>query len=238
MAQPFIFSLIDKAVFDYNLISDNDRILVGASGGKDSTALIEYFSKRMLRGKKKGNDFEFKALNIHSDFAPELPSCIVSLYKEWKADYESIDVNILERLKEGKKMSCYWCSTQRRTELINYAIKNGYNKIALGHHLDDILETLLMNMTEKGELSTMPPLLKYDNYPLTIIRPLCYIPEEKIIEHAKISGYYGFTCTCNYQENSTRKAARTKLGMLTDGDVNKKMHIFNSLKNIYPSYLP
>ena len=135
-------------------------------------------------------------------------------------------------------MSCYWCSTQRRTELLNYAIKNGYNKIALGHHMDDILETFIMNMINKGEISTMIPKLQYENYPVTIIRPLCYISEDRLITHAKQMGYAGFTCTCNYQENSFRKLARKKLEDLTDGDLIKKEHIFNSLKNIQKNYLP
>ena len=120
---------------------------------------------------------------------------------------------------------------------LNYAIKNGYNKIALGHHKDDILETFLMNMIEKGELSTMIPKLKYEKYPVSIIRPLCYVNEESIIEYARKEGYLGFTCTCSYQDNSTRKEARKKLDLLTDGDIKKKNHIFNSLKNVRRDYL-
>ncbi|MCQ2592826.1 MAG: tRNA 2-thiocytidine biosynthesis TtcA family protein [Treponema sp.] len=230
-----LFSLIDKAVFDYNLIEGGDRILVGASGGKDSTALIEYFANRMRR---PDCNFEYKALNIQSDFSPAFPKEIEDFFKVWQVPFERLDVNILERVKAGQKMSCYWCSTQRRTELINYAIKNGYNKIALGHHLDDILTTLLMNMLNKGEFSTMVPRLKYDNYPVTIIRPLVYVAEERLVENAVEKGYAGFTCSCDYQENSDRKNARQKLELLTGGDLILKEHLFNSLKNVQIQYLP
>lgn len=232
---PKISSLIDKAVFDYNLIEPGDRILVGASGGKDSTVLIEYFSNRV---KRPDCNFEYKALTIQSDFAPAVPEKIVSKFLEWNVPYEVLNVDILARVKSGQKMSCYWCATQRRTELLNYAIVNGFNKIALGHHLDDILETLIMNMVEKGEFSTMIPKLKYDKYPVTIIRPLCYIAEERIIAHANEAGYAGFTCTCNYQENSARKLARKKLESLTDGELVKKERLFASLKNVQKLYLP
>lgn len=233
--EPKLSSLIDKACFDYSLIVPGDRILIGASGGKDSTALIEYFSNRLKRPDCK---FEYKALNIKSDFAPDFPPGILDLFREWEVPFESIAVNILERVKDGQKMSCYWCSTQRRTELLNYAIKNGFNKIALGHHMDDILETFLMNMLNKGEFSTMIPSLKYENYPVTIIRPLCYVAEERIIQHSKTQGYYGFTCTCNYQDNSTRKGARQQLETLTQGKIELKEKMFNALKNVKTEYLP
>lgn len=235
MPQPFLFNLIDKAVFDYDLIKKGDRILIGASGGKDSTALIEYFSKRH---KRPDADFSFFALNIRTDFGGEIPQKIRSLFTDWQVPFESVFVDVNGRLKQGRKMSCYWCSTQRRKELIDYALKNGYNKIALGHHLDDILETLLMNALDKAELSTMTPSLKYENYPLQIIRPLCYASEDTIIEHAQAGGYRGWTCTCGYQDNSTRKDARRRLELLTDGDRRKKEHLFNALKNIRPEYLP
>ena len=232
---PRLSSLIDKAVFDYHLIENGDRILIGASGGKDSTALIKYFADRARR---PDCDFEYKALFIKSDFAPDFPAGIADLFGQWSVPFEQLNVNVLERVKPGQKMSCWWCSTQRRTELLNYAIANGYNKIALGHHMDDILETLLMNMLNKGELAAMPPRLKYDKFPVTVIRPLCYVSEAHLIEHAKAAGYAGFTCTCNYQDNSDRKEARRKLEELTGGSQAKKERLFASLRNIQPLYLP
>ena len=233
--QPKLSSLIDKACFDYHLIEKGDRILIGASGGKDSTALIKYFADRSRR---PDCDFEYKALFIKSDFAPDFPAGIRELFGQWEVPFEQLDVNVLERVKPGQKMSCWWCSTQRRTELLNYAIAKGYNKIALGHHMDDILETLIMNMLNKAELASMPPSLKYDNFPVTVIRPLCYVSEARLIEEARTGGYAGFTCTCDYQDNSGRKEARAKLEALTDGDEAKKERLFNSMKNIQPLYLP
>lgn len=230
-----LYSLIDKVIFDYDLIKKGDRILIGASGGKDSTALIEYFANRK---KRPDADFEFTALNIQTEFGGALPEDIVKLFKEWNVDLKVIEIDVQERLKEGRKMNCYWCSTQRRTELNRYAMANGYNKIALGHHLDDVLETLLMNALQKGELGTMIPSLTYEKYPVTVIRPLYYAPEEVIIEHAKQRGYYGYTCTCNFQDNSTRKAAREKIRIITDGDAVLKHHLLDALKNIKTEYLP
>ncbi len=233
--QPKLSSLIDKACFDYKLIEKGDRILIGASGGKDSTALIKYFADRSLR---PDCGFEYKALFIKSDFAPDFPAGIRDLFVQWGVPFEELDVNVLERVKPGQKMSCWWCSTQRRTELLNYALANSYNKIALGHHMDDLLETLLMNMLNKGELASMPPCLQYDKFPVTIIRPLVYVSEERLIEEAENGGYAGFTCTCTYQDNSERKESRRKLEELTGGDQAKKERLFASLRNIQPLYLP
>ena len=120
---------------------------------------------------------------------------------------------------------------------MNYALQNGYNKIALGHHLDDILETFIMNMTEKGNLSTMIPKMQYEKWPVSIIRPLCYVSENRIISHVQKKGYSSFTCTCNFQNNSTRKTARKKLEILTEGSENKKQLIFKALKNVQKEYL-
>jgi tRNA(Ile)-lysidine synthase TilS/MesJ len=101
-------------------------------------------------------------------------------------------------------MNCYWCSTQRRTELLKYAIEHNFNKIALGHHLDDIIETFFMNMTAKGELSAMPVLLKYRKYPVSLIRPLAYLEEQQIISCAAEQDILRAVCTCPYGLNSRR----------------------------------
>lgn len=235
MPQPLIFRMIDKAVYDYNMIEKNDRILVGASGGKDSTALIEYFANR---AKRPDCDFEFKALHVSTEITKPLDSELERLFASWGVKTEEKYVDVLGRIKEGHKMNCWWCSTQRRTELLNYAIENGFNKIALGHHLDDILETLLMNAVEHGNLATMPPRLKYKKFPVSIIRPLCYVPVARIKEHAENSGYASVTCTCTYQANSGRKDARKKLDVLTDGIDEKKQRFFQALRNIQTEYLP
>ena len=235
MPQPILFSLIDKVIYDYNLIQDGDKILIGASGGKDSTALIEYFANRV---KRPNCNFEYKALAIQSDFSPAFPENIKNLFDKWNVPFEIVDVDIMARLKPGRKMNCYWCSTQRRSELLKYAMENGFNKIALGHHLDDVLETLLMNMIDQRKLTAMPPLLTYDNYPVSIIRPLSYAPEDLIIEHATLGGFIGWTCTCNYQENSGRKKARSRLEQLTGGNALEKRRLFEALRNIKPEYLP
>ena len=235
MAQPLLFSLIDKAIYDYKMIVPGDRILLGASGGKDSTALIEYFAQR---SKRRSADFEFKCIHIHSEITPSLNEELFSMFRQWDVEVESIFVDVLNRVKPGRKMNCYWCSTQRRTELLKYAMDNGYNKIALGHHLDDILETMLMNMLDKGEFATMPPVMRYDNYPCQIIRPLCYTDEQTIIDHGTEMGYIVSTCTCNYQETSRRKDARKSIEFITGGDKIKKNKLFQSMKNILTDYLP
>ena len=93
-------------------------------------------------------------------------------------------------------------------------------------------------MLNRGELSTMPPILKYEKYPLKVIRPLCYATEDTIIEHAKDASYISSTCTCTYQDNSERKAARSKLESLTDGSKIKKERIYSALHNVLTDYLP
>ncbi|MBQ9495218.1 MAG: tRNA 2-thiocytidine biosynthesis protein TtcA [Treponema sp.] len=232
---PKLSSLIDKAVFDYNMIEDGDAILIGASGGKDSTALVEYFANRARRPRC---NFSFKAVHIQSDFAPPFSPKIISLFDSWHVPFAIIDVDVRARIKQHHKMNCWWCSMQRRTELVQYAIAHKFNKIALGHHLDDILETLLMNMLNKSELSTMPPRFAYNKYPVTIVRPLCYASVEALVRHAHENGWSSCTCTCNYQDNSGRKEARAALQAITCGNEAKKMHLFESLKNIQNAYLP
>lgn len=230
-----VFSLIDKAVFDFSLLEDGDSILIGASGGKDSTILAEYLSQRK---KQRRENFSLAALHIGTDISPPLSEEIKALYKDWGIALHIQDFSVLDRVREGKKMNCWWCSTQRRTELNNFAIEHGFNKIALGHHLDDMLETLLMNALSKGELSTMPPRLKYGKYPVTIIRPLILCDEKTIISHANEYNFSSLTCTCSYQDNSARKDARSKLSDLTDGSYNSKMKLVQALKNIKTEYLP
>ncbi len=235
MPQPLLFRLTDKAVFDYKLIEPGDRILAAASGGKDSTAMIEYLANRRRR---PSADFDLRALYIQSEFGGAFPPDIARLFEKWEVPLDSVRIDVTGRLKSGRKMNCFWCSTQRRTELLKYAVANGFNKLALGHHMDDILETFVMNALEKGTLSAMPPRLSYRDYPVVIIRPLCYAAEETVVAHAAERGYIGWTCSCGFADKSARLAARRRLDALTDGGRAKKERLFRALKHIEPEYLP
>jgi tRNA 2-thiocytidine biosynthesis protein TtcA len=126
-------------------------------------------------------------------------------------------------------MNCYWCSTQRRTELIKYAVENGFNKIALGHHLDDIIETFFMNLCAKGELLTMPISLKYRKFPVSLIRPLAYLEERQIIDCAGEQNILKAACTCPYGINSNRRDMRQRIAELTGGSGAVKRRILKAL---------
>ena len=234
-AENTIAKLSETAIRRYEMIQENDRILVGISGGKDSTILV-----RDLAIKKRWWPVNYKlfALHIKSDVGqqPDI-SYLTSLLCELGIEYESLTVPVIGRLKPGRKMNCWWCSTQRRTELIRYAMANGFTKICLGHHLDDIVETLLMNMLHKGQFATMPPVVKYDKYPLTIIRPLALCEEKQIIECATDLGLISSVCTCGFDGASRRKETRKKITQLTDHSSVLKRNLFASMSDVRKEYL-
>ena len=170
---------IDKAIFGYGLIRPGDRVLVGLSGGKDSVTLAH-----QLAMKARGFSIPFQAAAVHirTEYADlEGLERLKELADSVGMPFEQITISVTGRLKPGRKMNCYRCSTQRRTELLRYAEANGFSRIALGHHMDDILETFLMNLTHRGEISTMLPVLRYDNYPQWIIRPLAWVTEQETV---------------------------------------------------------
>ncbi len=239
MALTNIEKLIAKAVKDYNLIEEGDRILLGASGGKDSTVLAWALSRRKVW---KNPNFTLEALRIAGDVPgggmdAGGAEALKTQFDEWNIPLHTVHVSIMGSVKQGHSMNCYWCSTIRRSELIDYAIKNNFNKIALGHHLDDILTTLLMNMTKKGEIATMIPKLQYEKYPLTVIRPLALVLEQSIRDFVKSMGWKAGTCSCSYGADGERKLYQKKLDDLTNGKEDAKRLLFASMSNIRREYL-
>ena len=225
---------IGRAIYDYKMIQDNDNILLGLSGGKDSFTLLYDLVNRKRSFPIK---YSVTAIHIHSDFCTCNSEYLSKFCEDLKIPYSKKDVSILKRLKPNKKMNCFWCANQRRLELVDFAIKNGFNKIALGHHLDDIIETFFMNIIYKSETSTMLPILKYDKYPITIIRPLALVKESMIIEFVRKNNLEAFTCKCDYSQNSKRKEIKAIIQSLSKDDDYIKLNIFNSMKNINNRYL-
>jgi len=214
-AGELVKKLVVKMVMERSLISEGDRILIAVSGGKDSTVLAWALSS--VRPALKFN-YELAALHISTDFcACCKKSALSKKLEEWGIPYNDLFVPVIGRLKEGEKMNCYWCSTQRRTELLKYAVENGFNKIALGHHLDDIVETFFMNLCAKGTLLAMPVLLNYRKYPVSLIRPLALLEEKQVIACAAQQNILKNACTCPYGQNSKRRDIRKRIAEFTGG---------------------
>ncbi|MCL2065959.1 MAG: tRNA 2-thiocytidine biosynthesis TtcA family protein [Treponema sp.] len=230
-----IKKLTHKAVMEYSLVSEGDRILIAVSGGKDSSILAWALS--MLRPALKIK-YELAALHISTDFCACCKKSVLSQnLEEWGIPFTDLFVPVIGRLKEGEKMNCYWCSTQRRTELLRYAVSNGFNKIALGHHMDDIVETFFMNLCSKGIMETMPVFLKYRKFPVSLIRPLALLEEKQIIACANELGILNASCTCPYGINSGRREMRKRIKDFTEGSGEVKRRILNALGTGEKNYL-
>lgn len=218
------------------MLEDGETVLVAVSGGKDSLLLLHYLIEKR---KKVPVDYRIKALHLNTDISPHthwtgFSDAVAALGVE----LDTVDISLRSRLAPGRRMNCYWCATQRRMELLKYAEAHGISKIALGHHMDDILETLLMNMMYKAEISTMLPVFRYDRLPFTIIRPLSLVHEKEIVNAVEELGYSGITSVCVCGESAKRKEIRKSLDYLCrEGDYIRDS-LFRAMENVRPRYLP
>ena len=234
-AGEIVRKLTIKAIMERSLVCKGDRILIAVSGGKDSSVLAWALSA-VMPALKFG--YELAAIHISTDFCacckkPDLSKRL----EDWGIPFTDLFVPVIGRLKEGEKMNCYWCSTQRRAELLRYAVENGFNKLALGHHLDDIIETFFMNLCAKGNMEAMPILLKYRKFPVSLIRPLGLLEEKQIIKCADELGIMKTACTCPYGINSGRRNMRGRLDVFTGGNGDVKRRILKALGTGSRDYL-
>jgi len=202
-----------KAMATYHLIEDDDRILVGLSGGKDSLLLLELLAKRarILHPRFEVEALHVRMENIHYEtdtsylqaFCDDLGVRLHVRTTRFEVDNLSHQNNQNARLHK-QKQPCFLCSWNRRKEMFNLAQELGCNKIALGHHQDDILHTALMNLCFQSRFASMPARLKMRKMPLTIIRPLCMIQEQDIKAYAELQGYQKQQKLCPYETNSHR----------------------------------
>ena len=200
-----------KAMATYHLIEDDDRILVGLSGGKDSLLLTELLANR---AKIDHPRFSVEALHVRME---NIQYETDTSYLQQFCDEQGVKLHLrTTRFEIGEetvndardarrqKQPCFLCSWMRRKEMFNLAQELGCNKIALGHHQDDLLHTALMNLTFQGRFDTMPARLRMRKMPLTIIRPLCLIEEADIKAYAEMKGYQKQKKICPYETNSHR----------------------------------
>lgn len=229
---------VGEAVTDFNMIDDGDRIMVCLSGGKDSYAMLDFLLA--LQGVAPIK-FELVAVNMDQK-QPGFPERVLPQYLEALGiEYHIIEkdtYSVVKQLIPEGKTTCGLCSRLRRGTLYEFADKIGADKIALGHHRDDIVETLFLNMFYGGRLAAMPPKLKSDDGRNVVIRPLAYCTEEDISAYAQYREFPIIPCDlCGSQENLQRQHIKSMLRGWEKESPERIQSIFAAMSNVQPSQL-
>lgn len=219
-----------RAFATYRLLEDGDRVLVGLSGGKDSLCLLEMLAKR---SRIDHPHFRVEAAHVRME----------NIAYETSTDYlerfcQSLGVPLhivtsrfsADSSQSKQKPVCFLCSWHRRKQLFNLAQRLECNKIALGHHQDDLLHTALMNIFYQGRFGTMPALMRMRKMPLSIIRPLCMVPESDIRRYAELRGYEKQLKTCPYEHDSQRTGMQRLFNQLEQNNPEIRYSLWNALE--------
>jgi tRNA 2-thiocytidine biosynthesis protein TtcA len=230
--------LVGQAIGDFGMIEDGDKVMVCVSGGKDSYAMLDILLK--LRERAPIN-FEIVAVNLDQkqpNFPAEiLPNYLKSLGVSFHIE-EQDTYSIVKRVIPEGKTTCGLCSRLRRGILYRVADELGATKIALGHHRDDILETLMLNMFYAGKLKGMPPKLRSDDGKHIVIRPLAYVPEKLLERYAADMNFPIIPCDlCGSQPNLQRQAMKQMLRDWEKQYPGRVENLFRSMHHIVPSHL-
>ena len=229
---------VGQAIADYNMIEDGDRVMVCLSGGKDSYTLLDIL--RQLRAKAP---VRFDLVAVHLDQkqpgydAGVLPGYLRSIGMRFEI-IEQDTYSVVKRVVPDGKTMCGLCSRLRRGALYAHAERNGFTRIALGHHRDDLVETLFLNMFYHSALKAMPPKLQSDDGKHIVIRPLAYCRESDIAEYAALKNFPIIPCNlCGSQETLQRKAIKQMLQDWERRFPGRTENVFRSMSSVVPSQL-
>lgn len=233
-----LLNYMGKAIADYSMIRRGDRILVCLSGGKDSYTLLTLLNKLRLRSRGRFEIFSYtldqgqpgwddRAMRAWLQ-ASGIPHVIEA------RDTYSV---VIDKIEEGKTY-CSLCSRLRRGNIYRFAAEHGFNKIALGHHRDDLIQSLLMSILYSGEIRSMPPKLLTDTRRHIVIRPLAYCQERDILAYAQLRDFPLIPCNlCGSQENMTRRKVKQLIQDLAGDNPKVPSNILNALGNLQVSQL-
>ena len=227
---------VAKGMVDYGLLEDGDRVLIGLSGGKDSLALTELLARRARIYKPR---FTVEAVHVVMRNIPyQSDTDYLRAFCEERGVPFTLYETEFDPSTDRRKSPCFLCSWNRRKALFTVAKEKGCNKIALGHHMDDILETLLMNQVFQGAFSTMPPRLVMKKFDMTIIRPLCLVHEADLEELAALHGYRKQVKHCPYEHDSHRTGMKDILRRLEAMNPEARYSLWGSMANVQEELLP
>lgn len=236
--QDHLQATVGRAIGDYRMIEDGDRVMVCMSGGKDSHALLDIL---LALQKRAPAAFSIVAVNIDQkqpNFPEEvLPDYLKRLGVEFKIVEADTYAVVKEKIPEGKT-TCSLCSRLRRGVIYRVARELGCNKIALGHHRDDVLETLFLNLFYGGRLKSMPPKLGSDSGEFIVIRPLYYCKEHDIERYARAMAFPIIPCDlCGSQDNLKRQTIKEMLTTWETAHPGRVDNIFRAIQHVTPSHL-
>lgn len=228
---------IVKALADFNMLQDQDKVMVAVSGGKDSSVILYLLNEIQ---KRAPYNFSIEAVMLDQKH----PGFSTATFKSW-VETLGIKLTIIERdtysiVKEKVqgRIYCSLCSKLRRAILYDHAAANGFTKIVLGHHRDDIIETLLLNIFYTGKMATMPAKLLSDDKRNIIIRPLVYVSEKEIIELAQLLAFPILPCNlCGSQEGMKRQRIKKLISSLETEIPELGSSVLGAMGNVHPSHL-
>ena len=225
-----------RATLGYSMLEDGDRKLVALSGGKDSLTLLQLMAERS---------------RIYKPRISVVAAHVTMTNIPYKADIEylkefcqglGVELHVLESgfdaSTDNRKSPCFLCSWNRRKALFTLAQEIGCNKIALGHNMDDFIETMLMNMTFQGAFSAMAPVMQMEKFPITVIRPLCLVNENDVEAYAKECNFPPQVKNCPYEKASNRASMKELLAHLETLNPEARYNIWGAMSNIQSELLP
>lgn len=225
----YVYKQMGRAIADYDMLKNNDRILVAVSGGVDSLSLLKLFE---LRRQHVPIDFELVVCFVDTNFVEVDKDSLIEYFKDSGFDYVIKDLTL-----DSKDINCFWCSWNRRKALFEAARQYNCNKIALGHTQDDIIETTLMNIFFRAEISTCPPRLEMFGGQIQMIRPLCYLNKQEIVNFAENFPFPIAHYECPYGKTSKREYVKNMIKELEEESPFVRKNIFRALGKIKEGYL-
>lgn len=233
-----LFHYLSRAAHDFDMIQKGDRVMACLSGGKDSFTMVSLLAQLRIESNYNFELFVFTLDQAQPGWNDEKLRAWLETrkipYEILRRDTYSI---VKEKIPEGKTY-CSLCSRLRRGNIYRYATEHGFNKIALGHHRDDLITTLLMSILYNGQIKSMPPKLLSDDGQNIVIRPLAYCQEQDIIEYAQEQAFPIIPCNlCGSQENLVRKKVKNLIQELALGNEKIPSNILHALQHIEPSHL-
>ncbi|MFC1528346.1 tRNA 2-thiocytidine biosynthesis TtcA family protein [Candidatus Latescibacterota bacterium] len=228
---------INRAFNEFDLIDGDDKVCVAVSGGKDSLSLLNLLleHKRFYAGK-----FSINAVHVVSDYNPHADSIkeyLREIFESVGIEYGLVEISVTTDENGNKKNpSCFWCSWKRREALFKYCVEKGCNKLAFGHHSDDVAETTLLNLVYHGNLDTMLPYRTFFDGAFTVIRPLFYIREKELARYAEMAGFKTTSCTCPNEELGKRRVMKKLLRDLLKESRQLNANLWRAAKTWYDAF--